>query len=117
VYGHAHRTIERALQAGRSVVFDATNLEENKRRTLYEIADGTSARLDLIWMWAPVDVIARRLWQRGVARDPEDRSDATWAVYAQLAATAQAPKRPFVVLNGTLSVDDQLATLTRILSG
>lgn len=116
VYAQAHRTIERALKGGRPVVFDATNLDESKRWTLYEIAERASAPLTLVWMWAPVGVIARRLGQRGVARDPEDRSDANWAVYSQLARTAQAPTRPFVVLNGTLPVEDQLAALTRILS-
>jgi len=115
VYAHAHRTIESALSDRRDVVFDATNLEEARRRTLYEIAERAGAALHLVWMWAPVAVIARRLWQRGVARDPEDRSDANWSVYWDLAKTAQAPTRPFTVLNGTLAVQDQLAALKRVL--
>ena len=116
VYLQAHRTIEDALIRGRRTVFDATNLEEARRRTLYEIADRCGARLLLVWMWASVGVIARRLWQRGVDRDPEDRSDADWAVYSMLARTADRPGRPFVVLNGTLSVADQIAALLTILN-
>jgi predicted kinase len=115
VYAQAHRTIASALSERGDVVFDATNLEEARRRTLYEIAERAGATLHLVWMWTPVAVIARRLWQRGVARDPEDRSDADWSVYRELAKTAQAPRRPFTVLNGTLAVQDQLATLRRIL--
>lgn len=115
VYAQAHRTIASALQAGRVVVFDATNLEEAKRQTLYELAERAGAALQLVWMWAPVGVIARRLHRRGVAPDPEDRSDANWAIYSQLARTAEPPRRPFIVLNSTLPPDEQLSALTRIL--
>ena len=116
VYGEAHRRIEDGLRARRDVIFDATNLEEDKRRSLYHIADRTRAHLHLIWMWAPVAVIARRLWQRGNARDPEDRSDATWKVYWDLAKTAQWPSRPFTLLNSALTVEDQISVLARILT-
>jgi len=111
VYGDAQRRIEHGLRARRDVIFDATNLEEDKRRNLYDIAERVRAHLHLVWMGAPVSVIARRLWQRGNARDPEDRSDATWKVYWDLAKTAQWPRRPFTLLNSALSVEDQLAVL------
>jgi predicted kinase len=114
VYGHAHRTIAESLEAGRVVVFDATNLEELKRQTLYGLAERVGARLHLVWMWAPVGLIARRLHQRGIAPDPEDRSDANWRIYAQLAQTAEAPQRPFMMLNSALSVDEQLLVLSRM---
>jgi len=115
VYGEAHRRIEESLIGGRDVIFDATNLEEDKRRHLYEIAERSRATLTLVWMWAPVNVIARRLWQRGTARDPEDRSDANWQVYWDLAKTAQRPIRPFILLNSALDVENQLAVLDRML--
>src|SRR5207249_12271128 len=115
VYGEAHRRIAQALAARRDVVFDATNLEEDKRRSLYEIAERTASTLHLIWMWAPISVIARRLWQRGAAHDPDDRSDADWRVYWDLAKTAQRPTRPFTLLNSALEIEDQLAVLQRIL--
>lgn len=115
VYTQAQRTIEGALTARRPVIFDATNLEEHNRRKLYEIADRAEAALQLVWMWAPVGVVARRLWQRDFARDPDDRSDADWRVYQDMVKRAQAPTRPFVVLNATLSADDQLAVLGSVL--
>lgn len=117
VYAQAHRTIASALQAGRVVVFDATNLEEAKRQTLYELAERAGATLQLVWMWAPVGVIARRLHQRGIAPDPDDRSDADWPIYSQLARTAEPPRRPFIVLNSTLSVEEQLGVLAKVLAG
>jgi predicted kinase len=115
VYGQAHRTIASSLAAGRTVIFDATNLEELNRQTLYGLAERAGATLHLVWMWAPISLIARRLHHRGVAPDPDDQSDANWRVYSQLAQTAEAPSRPFVVLNSALAVEDQLSALTRIL--
>jgi predicted kinase len=109
--------IGESLHAGRIVVFDATNLEERHRQTLYDLAERAGAILNLVWMWAPVALIARRLHQRGVAPDPEDRSDADWRVYSMLARTAEPPRRPFLVLNSVLSVDDQLLALAQILKG
>jgi predicted kinase len=111
VYRQAHATIEVELARGALVIFDATNLEEEKRRRLYEIADGAGAGLHLIWLWAPVGVIARRLWQRATDRDPEDRSDGDWRVYRDLVKLAQAPTRPFLILNTTVSTEDQLSIL------
>jgi predicted kinase len=115
IYAQAHRTIAVSLTAGRVVVFDATNLEELHRLTLYNLAERAGATLHLVWMWAPIELIARRLYQRGVAPDPDDRSDADWRIYARLARSAEPPRRPFIVLNSALSVDDQLLVLAGIL--
>jgi predicted kinase len=71
--------------------------------------------LHLIWLWAPVSVIAQRLWQRSTARDEDDRSDADWRVYRDLARLAQPPTRPFLVVNTTTPTDDQLWVLERSL--
>lgn len=114
VYAEAHRRIDTSLGAGGVTVFDATNLREPNRRVLYAMADGAGADLHLLWMWGPEPLIARRLAQRQLFRQPEDVSDATWPVYRQLASTAQAPTRPFVLLNSTLPVDEILRVVLRI---
>ena len=114
VYGVAHRRIAASLKAGRTTLFDATNLQESGRRSLYRLAEAAGARLLLLWFWTPEPVVARRLARRRLARDPEDLSDATWAVYRQLAATAESPHKPFVVLNGTLAIEDLVAVAERV---
>jgi predicted kinase len=114
VYTEAHRLIERWLSAGQTVVFDATNLRESHRRALYEIAERTGASLCLLWMYCSLPTIARRLSLRQTQRDPSDLSDADWMVYRRLAADAQAPGRPFSVINGELSVEDQVAVVKRL---
>ena len=53
VYGWCHTVLRSALVCGRSVIFDATNLEERVRRPVYEIADACDARLVILWTTAP----------------------------------------------------------------
>lgn len=115
VYAAAHRKIEACLRARRTVVFDATNLRESYRRTLYAIAEQARAELRLLWLSSSESVVARRLRRRQVAPDPGDLSDATWPIFRQLASTAEPPTREFVVLNGTTPVEDLLRVLARVL--
>ena len=115
VYAEAHRKIEACLRARRTVVFDATNLRDSYRRTLYRIAERAGAELRLLWLWSPEPVIASRLHRRQVAPDPGDLSDATWSIYRQLISTAEPPTCEFVVLNGAAPVEDVLRVLTRVL--
>src|SRR3954464_7430760 len=43
VYGWCHTVLRSTLVVGRTVIFDATNLEERQRRKVYDIADQTGA--------------------------------------------------------------------------
>ena len=45
VFSVAHRRTEERLREGRSVIFDATNIYEASRRSLYRIAERTGARV------------------------------------------------------------------------
>ena len=114
VYGVAHRRIDGSLKNGYPTIFDATNLREGGRRSLYRLAEAAGADLLLLWFWAPEPVVARRLARRQSARDPEDLSDATWTVYRHLAATAESPHKSFVVLNGTLAIKELVAVAERL---
>ena len=49
VYGWCHNLLRSALQVGRPVIFDATNLEERVRRKVYDIAEQCDARLLIVW--------------------------------------------------------------------
>ncbi len=115
VYREAHQLIEAGLDAGEVVVFDATNLREGYRRTLYRIAERSNARVHLVWLSTPEAVVAQRLHQRQVNRDPSNLSDATWATYRKMARRAEAPRRPFTVLNAVLPADEQVALLERVM--
>src|SRR5689334_1827014 len=85
VYGWCHTLVRSALVVGRSVIFDATNLEERVRRRVYDIVDACGARLMIIWATSPPAIVQERLLRRGsAARDDDDVSDADWSVFLDL---------------------------------
>jgi predicted kinase len=81
--------IEDLLRKGISVIFDATNLVERHREQLYRIADNTKAKLILVRIEAPPQVVQQRLRGRSAGIDQADNSDAGWDVYERMSKTAQ----------------------------
>jgi predicted kinase len=117
VYGWCHTVLRSALVVGRSVIFDATNLEERPRRRVYSIAEECNAQLMIIWVACPPGIVQERLLRRKLAPEEEDQSDADWLVYLELRRKAEPIRRPHMVLNTAASGDtfvrrliDRLAT-------
>ncbi|MDD5126636.1 MAG: ATP-binding protein [Dehalococcoidales bacterium] len=71
-----HLLIEDLLGKGIPVILDATNLSEQNRSHLYSIAERQNARLILINVRAPPEVVAERLRSRVAARKLGEQSDA-----------------------------------------
>jgi len=94
---HLFRTIyqltEHLLKKGIPVILDATNLEERHRERLYNIAERLSARLILISVQAPPELVQIRLKKRIAVKSVQDNSDADWEVYRKMQATAEKIKR------------------------
>ncbi len=63
------------------VIFDATNVTEHHREYLYRAAARTRARLILVSVEAPAEVVRQRLLAREEAGVPQDDSEAGCAVY------------------------------------
>jgi predicted kinase len=99
VYGWCHNVLRSALQVGRSVIFDATNLEERVRRKVYDIAEQCDARLLIIWATCPPAIVQQRLLRRNEARDEDDLSDADWLVYLDLRRRTEPIRRPHLIIN------------------
>jgi predicted kinase len=99
VYGWCHTILKSALLVGRSVIFDATNLEERVRRRVYDIVEDCDARLGIIWVTCPPAVVQERMLRRQQRLDDEDVSDADWFVYLDLRRKAEPIRRPHVVIN------------------
>ena len=59
-----HRLIEELLKKGIPVILDATNLSERHRERLYNIAENLNARLILVRIKAPPEVVQKRLKNR-----------------------------------------------------
>lgn len=88
-----HRLIEELLRRGIPLIFDATNLVERHREHLYRIADTVEAKLILVRVEAPPDVVRQRLNNRPSTAGREDRSDADWRVYQKMKSSAQKIRR------------------------
>ena len=117
VHGWCYTVLKSALVVGRSAIFDATNLEERARRRVYELADQTNARLEIIWATCPPAIVQQRMLRRRDARDEDDLSDADWPVYLEMRRRAEPIRRPHVVVNTAAGTDTLLARLIERLSG
>ena len=105
VYGWCHNLLRSALQVGRPVIFDATNLEERVRRKVYDIAEQCDARLLIVWATCSPAIVQQRLLRRREKLDENDLSDADWSVYLQLRRKADAICRPHLVVNTATDTD------------
>jgi predicted kinase len=114
VYGWCHTVLKSALIVGRSVIFDATNLEERVRRRVYDIAEDCGARLAIVWVTCPPAVVQQRMLRRSLRLDEDDVSDADWLVYLEMRRRAEPIHRPHVVVN-TATVYETV--FTRLVTG
>jgi predicted kinase len=117
VYGWCHTVLKSALLVGRSVIFDATNLEERVRRRVYDIVQDCNARLCIVWVTCPPGVVQERMLRRQQRLDEDDASDADWLVYLDLRRKAEPIRRPHVVINTATdyeTVFERLVTSLRV---
>ena len=61
LFSACHPLIEELLRKGMPVIFDATNVAEHHREYLYRVAARTRARLILVSVEAPAEVVRQRL--------------------------------------------------------
>ena len=94
-----HGLIEYLLYNGIPVIFDATNLAEPNRERLYHIADRTKAKLVLVQIDAPSDLVYKRLQERKEGSDPENKSDADWEVYMNMKQRVGKIRRNHIVVD------------------
>jgi hypothetical protein len=91
VFRIIHLLIQDLLKKGISLILDATNLTEKYRERLYNIAERADARLVLVNVKAPPELVQKRMKAR--AGKTGNKSDAGWSVYQQLAETAETITR------------------------
>lgn len=99
MYGWCHTVLKSALLVGRSVIFDATNLEERVRRRVYDIATECDARLAIVAVGSPPSIVQERMLRRQDRLDEHDVSDADWFVYLDLRRRAEPIRRPHLLIN------------------
>jgi len=82
----SHLLIEGLLKKGVPLILDATNLSEQHRERLYSIADRLDAKLVLVRVEAPPEVVRARLENR---RGNPGSSGADWEVYRRMRSSVQ----------------------------
>ncbi len=88
-----HHLIEGLLKKGIPLILDATNLSERYRERLYYIADRLSARLVLVRVEAPPEVVQQRLHARAKKANSAGHSEADWDVFQKMKPTVQPIRR------------------------
>ena len=108
-----HALMDELLHKGISVIFDATNLIENHREQLYRIADRAGAKLILVRVDAPPEVIQQRLERRRKEPDPDDKSEADWKVYQKMTATAERIRRNHFAVDTSKDIAPAIEKIVR----
>ena len=100
VFSAMHVLTRGYLRDGYSVVFDATNLNENVRRPLYESAEAVGVEPLIVRFTAPAELVRQRLVDRAAGRGDASQSDATWDVYSRMAVADQPVPVPHLLVGG-----------------
>jgi predicted kinase len=93
-----HALIEELLKRGIPIIFDATNLLERHREPLYHVCEKARAKLILVSIEAPPELVEQRLLDRERGIDLEDKSQAGWQVHQRMKSRKEKiPRNHFVV--------------------
>ncbi len=111
-----HRLIEELLKKGISLILDATNLSEMHREYLYNIADHLQAKLILVRVEAPPELVRERLETRVKSSQSESASDAGWAVYQKLKPTVQRIRRQHYAVDTSRDVNPVLDKIVKVIN-
>ena len=117
LFSACHVLIEELLRKGVPVIFDATNLLEHHREYLYRAAERAGAKLMLVWVEAPPEVVRQRLLARERTTVPQCDSEAGWEVYNRMKSRREKISRNHLVVDTsqdiTAAVDRIVRTASR----
>jgi len=108
-----HTLIGDLLRKGISVIFDATNLIEHHREQLYRIADSAEAKLIIVRLEAPPELVRQRMARRQTGIDPDDKSAADWQVYQRMTATAEKIRRNHFAVDTSRDIAPAIEKIVR----
>lgn len=99
LFAACHALLDTLLARGIPALLDATNLKEVHRRPLYRIAERRGARLVLVQVEAPQEMVRQRLEGRARGENPWDQSEASVEVYEKMRAGAEPIQRPHLIVD------------------
>lgn len=108
-----HRLIEEFLGGGIPVILDATNLVEHHREPLYRIAQRLQARLILVKVEAPRELVRQRLQGRAEGVNHEDKSDAGWSIYQRMRTRVERISRNYFAVDTSRDITPVIDKIVR----
>jgi len=105
--------IEELLKKGTPVILDATNLAERHRERIYNIVERVNARLILVRVEAPPELVQKRLKSRMKRADADNNSDADWTVYQKMKATAEKISRRHFTVDTSRDITPAIDKIVR----
>lgn len=108
VFAAMHVLTRGYLRDGYSVVFDATNLNENVRLPLYAVAEELGVEPLIIRFTAHPDLIRKRMAERENGVGDAGQSDAGWEVYSRMAVADLPVPRPHILVRGPEDLEEAL---------
>ena len=113
LFSICHRLIEELLSDGISVILDATNLVERHRERLYHIAYRLQTKVVPVQIEAPEELVRQRLKGRLKRVNPEDLSDADWAVYQQMKRRVEHISRNYFAVDTSKDITPVIDKIVR----
>jgi predicted kinase len=113
LFSACHRLIEEYLGRGISVILDATNLVEHHREPLYRIAQRLQAKLILVQVESPRELVRQRLQDREERIDPEDKSDAGWSIYQRMKTRVERISRNYFAVDTSRDITPVIDKIVR----
>jgi predicted kinase len=106
--------MKRLLGRGISLIFDATNLSEHNSEYVYSIAEHLGAKLVLVRVEAPLELVHARLKSRELS--PRGNSDADWQVYRRMRPQAQRIRRRHYAVDTSRDITPVIDKIVREVS-
>jgi predicted kinase len=117
LFSACHVLIEELLRKGIPIIFDATNLLEHHREYFYRAAERAEAKLILVWVEAPTEVVRQRLLAREKAAMSEDNSEAGWEVYNKMKPRREKISRNHLVVDTSQDITAAIDKIVRATKG
>jgi predicted kinase len=113
LFSACHILIEELLRKGIPVIFDATNLLEHHREYFYRAAERAGAKLILVCVEAPTEVVRQRLLAREKAPMPQCDSEASWEVYNRMKPRREKISRNHLVVDTSQDITTVINKIVR----
>jgi predicted kinase len=113
LFNACHRLIEELLGKGVPVILDATNLVEHHREPLYRIARRLGAKLIIVRVEAPRELVRQRLQGRAEGINREDKSDACWSIYQRMRTRVERISRNYFAVDTSRDITPVIDKIVR----